>query len=133
MNSHDGAVCGSIGDGKDLVRGGYSRANCCGADLDGTDTGDEHRVVPAYNEGTGEDGDVKLGKGSHSAIAIAGILRLPAEKLARSSAVNVAGIVVSRLRWVGEFCQSNEVGVVAIRFRSIDSMPCIGALTCLAN
>jgi hypothetical protein len=133
MNSHDGAVCGFIGNGKDLLRGGYPRANFCGADPDGIDSGDEHRVVPAYNEGTGEDGDVKLGKGSHSSIEMAGILRLPAEKLARSSAVKVAGIVVSRLRWVGELCQSNEVGVVAIKFWSIDSMPCIGAFTCLAN
>ena len=90
-------------------------------------------MVPNHNEGTGEDGDVKLGKGSHSSIAMAGILLLPAGKLAKSSAVKVAGIVVSRSRRVGEFCQSNEVGVVVIKFRSMDSMPCIGALTCLAN
>jgi hypothetical protein len=134
MNSHDGAVCGcSAGKGKDLLRGGYPRANICGADLDGIDSGDEARVVPNHNEGTGEDGDVKLGKGSHSSIAMAGMLLPPAEKLARSSAVKVAGIVVSRLRCVGEFCQSKEVGVLLVRFWSMDSMPCMGALTCLAN
>ena len=102
------------------------------------DSGDEARVVPNHNEGTGEDGEEKLGKGSHSSMAIDGMLPLLAEKVprSRSSAVKVAGMVVSRFRLVdedGPACQSNEVGVLAMRFWSIDSMPCMGAFTCLAN
>jgi len=83
------------------------------------DSGDEARVVPNHNEGTGEDGDEKLGKGSHSSIAMAGIVALFAENERRSrlSAVKVAGMVASRLRWVaGERCQSKDVGVLAIKF-----------------
>lgn len=83
------------------------------------DSGDEARVVPNHNEGTGEDGDEKLGKGSHSSIAMAGILALLFEnaRRCRLSAVKVAGMVVSRLRWVaGGPCQSNDGGVLAIKF-----------------
>ena len=87
---------------------------------DGTDvggiSGDEALVVPDQNEGTGEDGEARLGKGSHSLIEIKGMLLL-AEKLlmSKSSAVNEAGMVVSRFRW-GGLCQSNEEVVDAIKF-----------------
>lgn len=92
-------------------------AYCGRADLGGM-SGDEARVVPDHNEGTGEDGDVKLGKGSHSSIAIDGIEPLPAENAPRSRSLGVKaiGIVVSRLRWVDGCCQSKEVGVVTIMF-----------------
>jgi hypothetical protein len=135
MNSHDGAVCGSIDDGIGLLIGGYVVPNCGSADPGGIESGDEARVVPNHNEGTGEDGVEKLGKGSHSSIAMEGMLPLLAEKAPRSksSAVNVAGIVVSRLRWGGGPCQWNDVGVLAMRFWSMDSIPCMGALTCLAS
>jgi hypothetical protein len=135
MNSQDGAVCGSIDDDMSLLMGGYVVPNLGSADPGGMESGDEARVVPNHNEGTGEDGVEKLGKGSHSSIAIEGMLPLLAEKAPRSksSAVKVAGIVVSRLRWGGCPCQSNDAGVLAMRFWSIDSMPCMGALTCLAS
>lgn len=60
---------------------------------------------------------------------------LLAEKVPRSksSAVNDAGMLVSRLRSGGGLCQSNEVGVEAIRLWSMDSMPCMGAFTCAAS
>ena len=48
------------------------------------DSGEEARVVPNHNEGTGEDGEEKLGKGSHSSMAMEGMLPLVAEKAARS-------------------------------------------------
>lgn len=91
-------------------------------------------MVPDQNEGTGEDGDAKLGTGSHSFIAIEGML-LVAENVSRSrsSAVKEAGIAVSKLRCGGGLCQSNEVGVDAMRLWSIDSMPWIGVLICAAN
>lgn len=135
MNSQEGAVCGSIDDGMGLLIDGYVAPNCGSADPGGMESGDEARVVPNHNEGTGEDGVEKLGKGSHSSIAIEGMLPLLAEKepRSRSSAVKVAGMVVSRLRWGEGPCQSNDVGVLAIRFWSIDSIPCMGALTCLAS
>jgi hypothetical protein len=135
MNSQDGAVCGSIDEAKDLLLDGYCEivANCGGTDVGGM-SGDDALVVPDHNEGTGEDGDDRLGKGSHSLIEMDGMLLL-AEKLprSRSSAVKEAGIVVSRSRCGGGLCQSNAVGVDAIRLWSIDSMPCMGALTCAAN
>jgi hypothetical protein len=135
MNSQDGAVCGSIDDGMGLLMGGYAVPNCGSADPGGIESGDEARVVPNHNEGTGEDGVEKLGKGSHSSMAMEGMLPLLAEKepISKSSAVNVAGIVVSRLRSEGVACQSKDVGVPAMRFWSMDSIPCMGALTCLAN
>lgn len=60
---------------------------------------------------------------------------LLAEKLPRSksSAVNEAGMLVSRLRCGGGLCQSNEVGVDAIRLWSMSSIPCMGAFTCAAS
>lgn len=80
------------------------------------ESGDDALVVPDHNEGTGEDGEVRLGKCSHSLIEIEGML-LPAENgpRSRSSAVNDAGIVVSRLRCWGP-CQPNGDGVDDIRF-----------------
>lgn len=74
-------------------------ANCGGMDVGGIESGLDARVEPTHNEGTGEDGEVSLGKGSHSLIEMEGML-LPVEKCprSRSSAVKDAGIVVSRLR-----------------------------------
>lgn len=62
-------------------------------------SGLEARVVPEKKEGTGDSGEARFGKGSHSFIAMEGMLP-PAEKLprSRSSAVNDAGMAVSRLR-----------------------------------
>lgn len=117
MNSHDGAVCGSMDGAKILLLDGCCEtvANCDGTDVGGI-SGDEARVVPDHNEGTGEDGDARTGKGSHSLIDMDGILLL-AEKLprSRSSAVKEAGMVVSRLRCGGGLCQSNVVGVETIK------------------
>jgi hypothetical protein len=136
MNSHEGAVCGSMGeDANDLLPD-----RCCEMDayrsgaLVGGMSGDDARVVPDQNEGTSESGDATFGTSSHSLIEMDGRLP-PAEKCprSRSSAVKDAGIVVLRLRCGGGVCQSNEVGVVAIMAWSRDSMPCMGALTCLAN
>lgn len=111
-----------------------------GGGPEGMESGDEARVVPNHNEGTGEDGEERLGKGSHSSMAIEGMLPLRAEKAprSRSSAVKVAGMLVSRFRWDPVLLppptdQSNEVGVLAMRFWSIDSIPCMGALTCRAS
>ena len=101
----------------------------CGADVGGI-SGDEALVVPDQNEGTGEDGDATLGIGSHSVMAIDGML--PAEKLPRSSSLsgeNGAAKLVSRLRG-GGLCQSEKLEDAAdMRFWSRDSMPCIGAFT----
>lgn len=100
MNSHEGAVCGSMGEAKDLLVDAYFvvETNCGGADVGGI-SGEEARVVPDQNEGTGEDGEAKLGTGSHSLIAMDGMLLL-AEKLwrSKSSAVKEAGMVVSRFK-----------------------------------
>jgi hypothetical protein len=137
MNSHDGAVCGSIGEAKALLlpeRCCAIEANCAGA-LVGGISGEDARVVPENNEGTSELGDATFGTCSQSLIEIEGRLP-PAEKLprSRSSAVKDAGTVVSRFRCGGGVCQSNEVGVDApIIVESRDSMPCMGAFTCAAN
>ena len=94
MNSHEGAVCGSIGDATSLLLDGYCELVAkCGSVDEGGISGDEVRVVPDHNEGTGEDGDAIQGKNSHSFISIEGMLeKLPRSK---SSAVTEAGIVVS--------------------------------------
>jgi hypothetical protein len=100
MNSHEGAVCGSMGDVNDLLpeRCCDIEAYCSGA-LVGGISGDEARVVPDQIEGTSESGEATFGTCSHSLIEMEGRLP-PAEKLprSRSSAVNDAGIVVSRFR-----------------------------------
>jgi hypothetical protein len=68
MNSQDGAVWGSVGDAKlsySIMCCGIE-ANWEGADVGGMPvSGEEARVVPDQNEGTGEDGDAMLGAGSH--------------------------------------------------------------------
>lgn len=111
-------------------------ANCGGMEVGGMESGDEALVVPDHNEGTGEDGEVSLGKGSHSLIEMDGML-LPAEKVprSRSSAVKEAGIVVSRFRCGGGGPpgQLNGDGVEVMRLWSIESMPCMGAFTWAAN
>lgn len=100
INSQDGAVCGSSGDANALLPASCCAmdANCGGADVGGM-SGEEARVVPDQNEGTSELGDATLGTCSHSLIEMDGMLP-PAEKVPRlrSSAVNEAGIVVSRFR-----------------------------------
>lgn len=113
--------------------GGYDGALVGGA------SGDEARVVPDQNDGTGEDITAALGTSSHSVMAIAGKLAPtpPAEKLPRSicegSEVKAEAKVVSSDREVGLCPQSKEVGVEAMRFSSIDSIPCMGAFTWAAN
>lgn len=104
----------------------------------GGTSGDEARVVPDQNEGTGEDTTVALGTSSHSVMAIDGSREpvLPAEKVAMSICAGSAvkpEKVVSRVRCGGLWPQSKLVGVEAMRFSSMDSMPCIGALTCAAS
>ena len=66
MNSQDGAVCGSNGEelGFLLRRCGGIEASCDGTEMGGI-SGDDARVVPDQNEGTGEDGDATLGTCSH--------------------------------------------------------------------
>lgn len=67
MNSQDGAVCGSSGDvlGLPPRRCGGIEANCGGTDVGGM-SGDDARVVPDQNEGTGDSkGDATLGTCSH--------------------------------------------------------------------
>lgn len=67
MNSQDGAVCGSSGDALDFPprKCGGIEANCEGAEVGGM-SGDEARVVPDQNEGTGDsNGDATLGTCSH--------------------------------------------------------------------
>lgn len=133
MNSHDGAVCGSMGDeAKDLLlpERCWAMDAYCGGALVGGISGEDARVVPDQNEGTSESGDATFGTCSHSLIEIDGRLP-PAEKLpmSRSSAVKDAGTAVSRPKCGGGVCQSNEVGVVAMIVESRDSMPCIGAFT----
>lgn len=133
MNSQEGAVCGSIGEAKALLPDRWCdiEAYCKGALVGVISVGEDARVaMEEPNEGTSEFGDATFGACSHSLIEMEGKLP-PAEKLprSRSSAVKDAGIVVSRFRWGGGVCQSNEVGVVAMMVWSRDSMPCMGALT----
>lgn len=133
MNSQDGAVCGGPGDGvKDLPPGGNAAlGGYWGADVGGI-SGDEARVVPDQNEGTGESGDATLGICSHSVIAMDGmLLAVPAEKLPRSSSLSGLNGLANWVSTVngGGLCQSKLGGVAAMRFWSMDSMPCIGAFT----
>lgn len=95
-------------------------------------SGEEALVVPDQNEGTGDSGDVTLGVGSHSVIAIDGTL--PAENVAKSISLPVYGVgkLVSSVNSGGGLCQS-KAGGVPMRFWSMDSIPCMGAFTCAAS
>lgn len=120
MNSHEGAVCGSIGEANGLLPARWCAidAYCSGALVGGiSEEGDDARVVPDHNEGTSELGDITFGTSSHSFIDIDGKLP-PAEKLpiSKSSIVKDAGNAVSMFKGGGGVCQSNEVGVVAMMF-----------------
>jgi hypothetical protein len=123
MNSQEGAVCGSIDTDEDFPPAMCCAIdpNCSGADVGGTSGEDapDVRVVPSpdHNEGTSEKGEATCGICSRWLMEIAGML-LPAEKLARSrsSALKEVDNPVLRDNCDGGVCQSNEVGVVAMRF-----------------
>jgi hypothetical protein len=68
MNSHDGAVWGSIGEANDLLPESCCAIEvyCNGALVGGmSDDGDDACVVSDHNEGTSESGDATRGTCSH--------------------------------------------------------------------
>jgi len=140
MNSHESAVCGSTDTVKSFLPVVCCAIdpNCSGADVGGASGEDapEVRVVPSpdHNEGTSEKGEATCEICSRRLVEIACMV-LPAGKLARSrsSTLKEVAMPVLRVNCDGCVCQSNEEGVVAMRFCSRDSMPCIGPFTWAAN
>ena len=134
MNSQGGAVFGSTGErlGLHPRRCGGIEANCWGTDVGGM-SGDDARVVPDQNEGTGEDGDATLGTCSHLLIAIVGMLLCAKPPRSIPLGSKEVANVVSRFIGGGVSCQLKFADAAARMVWSMLSMPCIGAFTCAAS